>query len=134
ARAVAAEADRQQAASKAARKAARRGKREAAERAEVQRLVRERLQLARRFSETSAGPALREASNADLGFAAAAALGSNPAGAPAARPVVEMAVQPQALSPGDLAVAAVAGSAGQSPFWAGQASGDSPFWKAAAGA
>jgi hypothetical protein len=120
----------QEAVRKEAKKAARRrraAERTAADRTRVERMVAERLALARKFSEASAGPALREASNADLAFAAAAAMGGRPA--PPGRPVAEIAVDHRSLSLQDLAVAAVAGSAGSTAFWTGQPSGGSPFWR-----
>lgn len=127
AEAVAAEAARQLAARKAARKATKRTAREAEDQALVQRMVAERLALARQFSEASAGSLLREASSQDLAFTAATVMGTRPVAA--ARPVVELAVDPAGLGLGDLGVAAVAGSSGSSPFYMGQSSGDSPFWR-----
>lgn len=126
-RAAVAEAERLVAARRKAGKAARRATREAADQALVSRMVAERLQAAHRLSEAVSGPALREASNEDLRCVAVAAMSGAPA--PAARPVVEMTVDPAVLSLEDLAVAAAVGSAGSSPFWTGQTSGQSPFMR-----
>jgi hypothetical protein len=128
AEAVASALARQECVRKEAKKAARRrvaAEQAADDRALVDRMVAERLAVARKFSEASAGPALCEASNADLAFVAAAAMGGRPAAA--GRSVVEIAVDQQSLSLQDLAVAAVAGSAGSTAFWTGQPAGDSPF-------
>jgi hypothetical protein len=115
----------------AAQKAARRARKaqEAADRALVERMVAKRLALARTFSEASIGPALREASNADLAVITAAALSGAGQPGPAERPVVEMAIDPAGLDLQDLAVAAAVGSAGNSPFWTGQTAGGAPFWR-----
>jgi len=128
AEAVAAAVDRHETARKAAKKAAKRAAQEAADRALATRVVTEQLALAQKFSGASVGAMLSEASREDLAFAAAAALGGSRPGP--ARPVVEMAVDPQALSLEDLGVVATAGSAGNSPFWTGgQTAGQSPFWR-----
>ncbi len=113
----------------AARKAAKRAARRATAEAAASRVLQERRQLEARFTETAIGRSLREAAADDL--AAIAAIGMSGAGqaGPAARPVVEMAVRPEALSLEELGVAATVGSAGGSAFWTGQTAGRSPFWR-----
>jgi hypothetical protein len=116
---------------------ARRARREARERAAadralVKRMVAERLTLAQVFSETAVGPALREASNADLAVITTTALSGAGQGAPAPRPVAQLTVNPQALDLQEMGIAAVAGMSGSSPFWGGDggpARGRSPFWR-----
>ena len=91
--------------------------------AAVTRILRERQQRAAQFSETAVGEQLREASSADLAAIASAALASTTSQArPAPRPVTEVAVDPRSLSIEEMGLAALAGSAGNSPIWTYQRS------------
>jgi hypothetical protein len=98
----------------AARKGARKVARRAARETSARRLVLEEAQLAARFSEAALGKGLREASNEDLADIGLAALASQPP--PPGRPVVEVATPPSAMDFDELALVALAGSAGLSPF------------------
>jgi hypothetical protein len=120
---------RQKAARKARKAAAEKTRERATAEAAAAQVLQERQQLAAQFSETAIAKSLQEASNADLAFITTTALSGT--GQPSAepRPVMVMTVRPETLSLEDLGVAATAGSAGKSAFWAGQTSGDSPFWR-----
>ena len=112
-----------------ARKSAGKAAARAATEAATARMLQERQQLAAQFSETALGASLREASNADLAVITTTALSGTGQPDPPGRSVVVMTVRPEALSLEDLGIAAAAGSAGTSPFWAGQTGGESPFWR-----
>jgi hypothetical protein len=112
-----------------ARKAAKRMAKRATAEAAAARVLQERRQLAARFTETAIGRSLRESSGGDLAAIAATALSGTGQPGPAARPVAEMTVNPQALDLEDLGLAATAGTAGNSPFWGGSPVGASPFWR-----
>lgn len=117
----------------AARKSAKKTARRAAAEAAAARVLQERQQLAAQFTETAIGNSLREASGDDLAAITATALSGTGQPAHAGRPVAEMTVDPGALSLEDMGVAALAGSAGNSPFWEARPGesltpGKSPFW------
>jgi hypothetical protein len=115
----------------AARKRARKVAKRAARETSARRLVLEEAQLAARFSEAALTTGLREASNEDLADIGLAALASQPA--PPARPVVDVATPPSAMDFDELALVALAGSAGSAPFYAASPgvslpAGWSPFY------
>lgn len=116
------------AARKAAKKATRRATRRATAEAAAARVLHERQQMAAQFSEDAIRKSLRESTAGDLAAIATIGLSSTGQPAPAARTHAEIAVDPRTLSLEDLGLAATAGSAGSSPFWAGQTRGSSPFW------
>lgn len=130
AEAVAAAVARREDARRARKAAKKRAAKEAAVRAQVARAAAGQLRAAQLFSEASITATLQEASRDDLAFTAVAAMGGRQPGP--GRPVIEVDVQPGALNLEDLPVAATAGMAGSSPFWAapGAARKPSPFWAA----
>jgi hypothetical protein len=129
AEAVAVAVVRQKSARKARKAAAEKARERATAEAAAARMLQERRQLAAQFSEAAIGKSLQEASNADLAVITTTALSGTGQPSAAPRPVMVMTVRPETLSLEDLGVAATAGSAGSSPFWAGQTSGESAFWR-----
>ena len=116
------------AARKTAKKATRRATRRATAEATAARVLQERQQMAAQFSEDAIRKSLRESTAGDLAAIATIGLSGTGQPAPAARAHAEIAVDPRSLSLEDLGLAATAGAAGSSPFWAGQTGGSSPFW------
>jgi hypothetical protein len=129
AEAVAVALVRQKSARKARKAATEKTRERAATEAAAARMLQERRQLAAQFSEAAIGKSLQEASNADLAAITTTALSGAGQPGPPGRVVADIAVDPRSLSLEDLGVAATAGSAGGSAFWAGQTAGDSPFWR-----